>query len=110
MRDKAFDEIRACNTHYWNSLTKLGRILSGHPQGDSLASTLQGLSVVEDMSSSKVVRSCSPSGITASSQGRIHDFAFNQFKSYGLRYKIHPLRSSVSLRRLERNAQSLRSK
>jgi hypothetical protein len=79
--DAAFDAMRACNTHYWNSLAKLGRILSGLPQGDSLSSTLQGVAMVERTGSNKLVRPRSPTGVARSSQGRLHDFALNQYKT-----------------------------
>ena len=79
--DNAFDAMRAANTHYWNSLTKLGRILSGLPQGDSMSSTLQGIAMTEAPGSSKLMRPRSPTGVAASSQGRIHDFALNQYKT-----------------------------
>jgi hypothetical protein len=79
--DAAFDAMRACNTHYWNSLAKLGRILSGLPQGDSLQSTLQGVSIVQQARDSKLVRPRSSAGALDAQQGRLHDFALNEYKS-----------------------------
>jgi hypothetical protein len=91
--DKAFEAMRNCNTHYWNSLTKLGRILSGLPQGYTLASSLQGVSNVQRGRGSKIIRPRTPSGLTASARGRLHDFALNRYKT--LLSKIQDLPSEV---------------
>ena len=91
--DKAFEAMRNCNTHYWNSLTKLGRILSGLPQGYTLASSLQGVSNVQRGRGSKIIRPRTPSGLTASARGRLHDFALNRYKT--LLSKVNDLPSEV---------------
>ncbi|KAJ1463744.1 hypothetical protein T484DRAFT_1758610, partial [Baffinella frigidus] len=43
--DASFTAMRVANSHFWNSLAKLGRLISGIPGGGSVQTFLQGSAV-----------------------------------------------------------------
>ena len=91
--DASFDAMRVANSHLWNSLAKVGRILSGMDGGSTVRTFLQGSATYNMQVHTPLLRRQASRLRVEYHYGQLHDYALNQYKSVLANYKQIPRRT-----------------
>ena len=79
--DASFSAMRVANSHFWNSLAKLGRLISGAPGGSSIQTLLEGSAVYNMQIRTPLLRMKKNSKEIDRAYGQVHEFATKQYRS-----------------------------
>ncbi|KAJ1465765.1 hypothetical protein T484DRAFT_1757185, partial [Baffinella frigidus] len=79
--DASFSAMRVANSHFWNSLAKLGRLISGLPGGSSIQTLLEGSAAYNMQIRTPLLRRNSSSKSIDRAYRQVHEFATKQYRS-----------------------------